>query len=65
MLIQAVKLLKPNGILVYSTCTLMIEENEEIVRWALDKNSCLELLPAEPYLLSPVSDTVRVMLFFY
>lgn len=27
--------LKPNGILVYSTCTLNMEENEKILEWAL------------------------------
>merc|ERR1740129_1929313 len=32
----AAQLLRPGGHLVYSTCTLMPEENEENVRWALD-----------------------------
>jgi 16S rRNA (cytosine967-C5)-methyltransferase len=29
--------IKPRGIIVYSTCTLTIEENEEIVKFALEK----------------------------
>lgn len=28
--------LKPNGIMVYSTCTLNLEENENILSWALE-----------------------------
>jgi 16S rRNA C967 or C1407 C5-methylase (RsmB/RsmF family) len=33
---EAMKLLKPGGTLVYSTCTINPEENEETVQWALD-----------------------------
>jgi len=29
-------LLKPGGILVFSTCTLLPEENEKQVAWALE-----------------------------
>ena len=39
-------MLKPEGILVYSTCTWAPEENEEIVSWLLE-NYDLELLPVE------------------
>ena len=31
----AYKILRKNGLLVYSTCTITIEENEEIIRYAL------------------------------
>lgn len=45
----AVSLLKPGGILVYSTCTIFASENEQIVRWALEKfGNRIELVPAEP-----------------
>lgn len=32
---SAIEALKPNGIMVYSTCTLNLEENEQIIEWAL------------------------------
>lgn len=44
----AVKLLKPGGVLVYSTCTITLAENEEQVAWALTAFPCLQLQPQEP-----------------
>ncbi|XP_074180937.1 tRNA (cytosine(72)-C(5))-methyltransferase NSUN6 isoform X1 [Rhinolophus sinicus] len=44
----AVKLLKPGGVLVYSTCTITLAENEEQVAWALTTFPCLQLQPQEP-----------------
>ncbi|XP_032956497.1 tRNA (cytosine(72)-C(5))-methyltransferase NSUN6 isoform X2 [Rhinolophus ferrumequinum] len=44
----AVKLLKPGGMLVYSTCTITLAENEEQVAWALTTFPCLQLQPQEP-----------------
>ncbi|XP_063583573.1 tRNA (cytosine(72)-C(5))-methyltransferase NSUN6 isoform X8 [Pongo abelii] len=44
----AVQLLKPEGVLVYSTCTITLAENEEQVAWALTKFPCLQLQPQEP-----------------
>uniref|UniRef100_A0A8C6YSY3 NOP2/Sun RNA methyltransferase 6 n=1 Tax=Nothoprocta perdicaria TaxID=30464 RepID=A0A8C6YSY3_NOTPE len=41
----AVKLLKPGGVLVYSTCTITLSENEEQVAWALETFPCLQLHP--------------------
>lgn len=35
MIAEAYKLLKKDGVLVYSTCTLAPEENEEVINWAL------------------------------
>ncbi len=34
---SAYEALKPNGIMVYSTCTLNLEENEKILEWALEQ----------------------------
>lgn len=42
---QAVKLLKKGGVLVYSTCTVTLAENEEQVAWALQMFPCLSLQP--------------------
>ena len=39
---SAVKLLKPGGALVYSTCTNNTDENENIVEWANETFECLE-----------------------
>lgn len=51
---QAVRLVKPGGVVVYSTCTLNPGENEALVRYALDTYPCLRLVPqvsAPPSLL--------------
>jgi 16S rRNA C967 or C1407 C5-methylase (RsmB/RsmF family) len=42
---EAVALLKPGGIMTYSTCTIHMLENESMVRHILDTYPCLELLP--------------------
>ena len=47
-LFSAVRLLKPGGVLVYSTCTLAPDECEGMVAYALRAFPCLTLLPAEP-----------------
>ncbi|KAF6131828.1 NOP2/Sun RNA methyltransferase 6 [Phyllostomus discolor] len=44
----AVKLLKPGGVLVYSTCTVTLAENEEQVAWALRTFPFLQLQAQEP-----------------
>ncbi|XP_035269886.1 tRNA (cytosine(72)-C(5))-methyltransferase NSUN6 isoform X1 [Anguilla anguilla] len=46
----AVRLLKRGGVLVYSTCTVTLAENEEQVAWALDTFPCLTLQPQEPHI---------------
>ncbi|XP_075238683.1 tRNA (cytosine(72)-C(5))-methyltransferase NSUN6-like isoform X2 [Lycorma delicatula] len=49
----AVKLLKPNGTLVFSTCTLLVTENESMVSWVLNEFLDLQLVPAEPIVGGP------------
>ncbi|XP_038209650.1 tRNA (cytosine(72)-C(5))-methyltransferase NSUN6 isoform X2 [Zerene cesonia] len=67
LLAAAVKVLKSGGKLVYSTCTVTLEENEEMVKWALDKFPCLRLVPAEPLCGGPglpdcgLTDNERLM----
>ncbi|XP_064211306.1 tRNA (cytosine(72)-C(5))-methyltransferase NSUN6 isoform X3 [Tribolium castaneum] len=56
---QAVQLLKTDGTLVYSTCTITLAENEGIVAWAL-KNFKLELVEAAPILGGPGWDGTQL-----
>ncbi|MEM4390835.1 MAG: RsmB/NOP family class I SAM-dependent RNA methyltransferase [Candidatus Diapherotrites archaeon] len=46
MIIRAFDLLKRNGILVYSTCSLSPEENEEVIDYLLKKRKC-EIKPTK------------------
>ena len=41
---SAYKMLKPNGTMVYSTCTFSLEENEEVIKFLLDEFDDLEIL---------------------
>lgn len=41
----AVDMLKPGGMIVYSTCTFSIKENEEVIQDALHRHSDLHLVP--------------------
>lgn len=38
--VSALKCLKAGGVMVYSTCTFSVEENEEVVRHLLDTGDC-------------------------
>lgn len=49
----AVPLLRSGGILVYSTCTVTVAENEDMVRWALEKFADIQLVAAEPLFGGP------------
>ncbi|ELU16404.1 hypothetical protein CAPTEDRAFT_182050 [Capitella teleta] len=50
---EAVALLRDGGTLVFSTCTVTAEENEQQVAWALRKFPQLTLVAQEPYLGGP------------
>lgn len=44
---QAVQMLRPGGMLVYSTCTFSQEEDEDVITWILEQYSNLELVRPE------------------
>lgn len=46
-------LVKPGGILVYSTCTITLEENEQNVAWVLEKYPQMELVAINVNIGSP------------
>lgn len=48
ILSQAVRMLKPGGELVYSTCTFSEEEDEGAVRWILEQEPELTWVPLPP-----------------
>ncbi|KAG6607982.1 rRNA (cytosine-C(5))-methyltransferase NOP2C, partial [Cucurbita argyrosperma subsp. sororia] len=50
---QAVQLVRPGGVIVYSTCTINPGENEALVRYALDTYKFLTLAPQHPRIGGP------------
>ncbi|KAL8609413.1 hypothetical protein ACOMHN_019902 [Nucella lapillus] len=50
LLTAALPLLRPGGLLVYSTCTITLEENEDQVAWALHSFPELQLEAQKPHL---------------
>lgn len=42
---EAVKMLRPGGLLLYSTCTFSVKEDEDVVRWVLDGFPDMKLRP--------------------
>jgi NOL1/NOP2/sun family putative RNA methylase len=44
LITKAFKLLKKDGVLTYSTCSILKEENEEVVKYLLDNNSNAEII---------------------
>ncbi|CAH9116236.1 unnamed protein product [Cuscuta europaea] len=50
---QAVQLVRPGGVLVYSTCTINPGENEAVVRYALDTYKFLSLAEQNPRVGGP------------
>lgn len=49
IIIQAAKMLKPGGIMLYSTCTFSPEENEGTIQYLLDHDEQFELIELEGY----------------
>ena len=55
LLVAASKLVKPGGRILYTTCSLLPEEDEEVVSRFLKKNKSFRLIPIEgPYDPSPI-----------
>ncbi|KAJ6399218.1 hypothetical protein OIU77_019881 [Salix suchowensis] len=50
---QAVKLVRPGGVIVYSTCTINPGENEALVRYALNTYKFLSLASQNPRIGGP------------
>jgi 16S rRNA (cytosine967-C5)-methyltransferase len=44
------RLVKDGGFLVYATCSLLLKEDEEIIRWFLDSHPAFSLVSAESVL---------------
>lgn len=49
LLEQACAMLKPGGLLLYSTCTFSESENEGNIRWLLEREKDMSLAPMEGY----------------
>ena len=49
ILTSAVQMLKPGGMLLYSTCTFAKEEDENTIQWLLDTHPDMKLVPLTPW----------------
>lgn len=49
ILLQAARMLKPGGYLLYSTCTFAKEEDEDAIDWILQREPALELVSLTPW----------------
>ena len=54
MIDRAAKLVKPGGVLVYSTCTIMRAENDQIIEEFLLRNDKFEIDPASQFFPSKI-----------
>lgn len=55
LLIQAVQLVKPGGIIVYSTCTTICEENQEMIYWFIKQYPQFVIEPASQWVPEKVT----------
>ncbi len=55
------QMLKPGGVLVYSTCTFSLPENEGVIRQFLDEHETAILLPMPPVLREQPDLVVRTL----
>lgn len=64
LLTNAVKLLKESGEIIYSTCSIMIEENELLIKKFLESYPEFSLVPVSPFIGVPgflgLADTQRL-----
>ncbi len=57
---SAWKLLRPGGRMLYSTCSMLPEENEEVVKWFLERHEDARLIPLTgPYSEGFLEGTMR------
>ena len=49
ILASAVSMLKPGGMLLYSTCTFAKVEDEDTISWLLETEPDMELVPVQPW----------------
>jgi len=61
LLAKAAEYVRPEGVLVYSTCTVLPEENEGVVESFLEENSNWEVESAEPFLPEGVRESIQPM----
>ncbi len=59
MIVTASKSVKPGGVLVYSTCTIVPEENEEIVEQFLNENSAFEMDDITPIIPEALRNNIK------
>jgi len=59
LLEQAAGLLTPGGVLVYATCSLEPEENEEVIALFLDRHPDFMIEDCAPFLPQPARELVR------
>ena len=58
LIVNAVNMLKPGGILIYCTCSIQKAESEERVDWILSENLPLRLSPIRPDEIPGISEVV-------